>query len=419
MGGPDDNDTDDGTASPRGGTTNKGNSTTAPWIAGGIQDQLHVLKDLPLEDVRSFCFIAHVDHGKSSLSSRILELAGNLGRDSQRAAWVAAAVTGGEHGGPTSPARKKEGGKSSSSSSTTVGDTIPVASSSALSSAPSSSSSSSNHKERIELMDTLAVERQRGITVKASTATMLYPHPSAIGPSGLLLLNLYDTPGHADFGLEVTRSLSFVQGAVLLLDATQGIQAQTWSVYDKAKSLPHPPKLMVALTKVDLEAARPVHVALSASDWLGVDDPDAILLTSARNRIGIKELLDAVCRVVPPPQRLPDDNNESSTVLRVQVVDSWYDSRGVNCLVQVLSGELREGDRISLLPRGGGGAIAAAAATSASQVQSYPVQEVGIVLPHPLRTHSLRIGYVIFIRGVARERDFPKPEGTERSKQDP
>jgi GTP-binding protein LepA len=82
-------------------------------------------------------------------------------------------------------------------------------------------------KEQIDLLDTLSVERERGITVKATTASMLYPHPSAKGPEGVLLLNMIDTPGHADFGREVARSLSFVQGAVLLLDSAQGIQAQS------------------------------------------------------------------------------------------------------------------------------------------------------------------------------------------------
>jgi hypothetical protein len=84
--------------------------------------------------------------------------------------------------------------------------------------------SSSSDKEQIELLDTLSVERERGITVKASTATMLYPHPSAIGPEGVLLINCIDCPGHSDFSSEVARSLTFVQGAVLLLDAAQGIQ---------------------------------------------------------------------------------------------------------------------------------------------------------------------------------------------------
>jgi GTP-binding protein LepA len=90
----------------------------------------------------------------------------------------------------------------------------------------SPSSPSAGEKELIEMLDTLSVERERGITVKASTATMLYPHPSAVGPEGVLLINCIDCPGHSDFSSEVARSLNFVQGAVLLLDATQGIQVR-------------------------------------------------------------------------------------------------------------------------------------------------------------------------------------------------
>ena len=161
-------------------------------------------------------FIAHVDHGKSSLSSRLLELCGNLGPEAQKDAWKAATGKAVETG------------------------TI-----------------SAENREKIEALDTLSVEQQRGITVKASTATMLYKHPSAVGPTGTLLLNMYDTPGHVDFGKEVSRSLCFVQGAVLLLDAAQGIQAQTWSVHEKAKAMEEPPELIMALTKCDLELARP------------------------------------------------------------------------------------------------------------------------------------------------------------------
>jgi small GTP-binding protein len=276
-----------------------------------IADHHDILERIPLEDVRTFSFVAHIDHGKSSLSSRVLELAGNQGLEAQKFAWNAAvtnkfATNQQEHGGA-------EQMHNTSSSSSNV-DATP--------------------KENIELMDRLAVEQQRGITVKASTASMLYQHPSAIGPEGLLLINMIDTPGHVDFGREVTRSLSFVQGAVLLLDASQGIQAQTLSVYDKVKALPDPPTLLIALTKVDLPSARPIDVSLSVSEWLDWDDPDDIILTSARSRIGVKAILDAVCERVPPPKPLADDTGDDTTsILRAQVVDSWYDDRGVHCVV--------------------------------------------------------------------------------------
>lgn len=229
------------------------------------------------------------------------------------------------------------------------------------------------------------MEQERGITVKASTASLLYPHPAAVGEEGVLLLNMIDTPGHVDFGREVARSLSFVQGAILLLDATQGIQAQTWSVHEKAKSMEPPPELILALTKIDLEAARPVDVALTVSEWLNHDDPDTIIPTSARSRIGIAELLDAVCSRVPPPKPLADDDG---TIMRAQVVDSWYDERGVNCIVQILSGKLEEGDRLSIV----------ADDSNDKQKQSYSVQEVGLVLPKSIRTSKLGRGQMGYVR---------------------
>lgn len=324
-----------------------------------ILDDPDIVRQIPLADVRNFCFIAHVDHGKSSLSARLLELTGNLGALEQAAARAIAQA------GP------KKGGGGEFSTEYAV-DPLAL---------PSS-------KEQINLLDTLAVEQQRGITVKATTATMLYQHPAAVGPTGTLLLNMYDTPGHVDFGREVSRSLSFVQGAVLLLDATQGIQAQTWSVYEKVKALPDPPKLLIALTKVDLPSARPIHVALTVSEWLQFEDPDAILYTSARHRIGVKDVLDAVCQHVPPPTALADDLGDGETgVLRAQVVDSWYDARGVNCLVQIVAGELKEGDRLSIV---GGSAQ--------QQQQSFSVQEVGIILPRTHRTGHLRRGQMGYVR---------------------
>ena len=189
--------------------------------------------------------------------------------------------------------------------------------------------------------------------------------------------------GHVDFGREVSRSLSFVQGAILLLDATQGIQAQTWSVHEKVKALEDPPELLMALTKIDLDSARPVNCALSICEWLGLDDPDAIFQTSARSRIGIKPLVDAIARQVPPPKAMSDEE-EFPAVLRAQVVDSWYDDRGVNCLVRLLSGNLRETDRIAI--RG------------SSKNTSYSVQEVGLVTPQPVRTGRLERGQMGYIR---------------------
>lgn len=323
-----------------------GSDASRPAVS--ILTDRELMDTIPVEDVRNFCFIAHIDHGKSSLASRVLELTGNLGAEAQRVALKVA-----------------KGDESEEDAQTQE----PL---------------SNNQKEKIELLDTLQVEQERGITVKASAATMLYPHPSAVGPHGVLLLNMVDTPGHVDFGREVSRSLSFVDGAVLLLDASQGIQAQTWSVYDKVKAMENPPELLVALTKVDLDAARPIHVALTVSEWLSWDDPDSIIVTSARNRVGIADILDAVCTHFPPPKSLEDDDG---SILRAVVVDSWYDSRGVNCLVKMASGELAESDRIAVTND-----------SKSMQNQSFSVQEVGILLPHAIRTGHLKRGQMGYVR---------------------
>jgi len=345
-----------------------------------------ILRQIPLQDVRNFCFIAHVDHGKSSLSSRILELTGNLGPEAQKIAQEAVLLNQQERQPSTTTASPITNNKPKKNNSNVV---------------------TSDSKEQYELLDTLSVEKERGITVKASTATMLYPHPSAVGPTGCLLLNMIDTPGHVDFGREVVRSLSFVQGAVLLLDASQGIQAQTWTVCDKARSMSdNPPQLILALTKVDLDAARPVHVALTASEWLNWEDPDDIILTSARSRFGIAQVLDRICTAVPPPTALADDaddsdyeqlgNNRSGNnkdmTLRAQVVDSWYDDRGVNCLVQVVSGSMAEGDRIVIVGANKNDG------NNLQNQQSYSVQEIGMVLPLPSRTKHLRRGQMGYVR---------------------
>ena len=193
----------------------------------------------------------------------------------------------------------------------------------------SNESTTKDAKEEITLLDTLTVERERGITVKASAASMLYHAPTiSTNSSGYILLNMVDTPGHADFGMEVSKSLDSVEGAVLLFDAAQGVQAQTLSVYDKAKGIGKQRsrinnkrcdsieedredggessstvdaykvisggiEILPALTKVDMPSSRPLEVALAVSDLMGFD-PDEILKTSARTRIGIKEVSECI-----------------------------------------------------------------------------------------------------------------------------
>ena len=291
--------------------------------------------EIPMEDVRNFCMIAHVDHGKSSLAYRLLEETGNIG--------------------VTCPQRK----------------------------------------EQIDLLDTLQVEKERGITVKASAASMLLRHDSAVGKHGLLLLNMVDTPGHVDFGAEVTKTLAVVQGSILLLDASQGVQAQTLSVYEKASS--QNITIIPALTKVDLPSANPMEVALTVSELFTNKnhhfDPDTILETSARNNIGISSLLDIIATQVPPPSSSSVQNLQNNHHLfQAQVIDSWFETkRGVICLIQMVSGTLHENDRVSLLQQQQQQQLS-------SKQQQYSIQEIGIVAPHRIRTkvlHAGQMGYIM------------------------
>jgi translation elongation factor EF-4 len=172
------------------------------------------------------------------------------------------------------------------------------------------------------------------------------------------------------------------------------------SVHEKAKQMENVQTIIPALTKIDLPASRAVDVALSVSDLFGFD-PDAVLLTSARSRLGVSDILESVCKNIPPPKKLPDDDDVDTTLLRAQVVDSWFEPlRGVVCLVQVLSGELHEGSRVSIIEP-----YAKIIDEDKEGVphnynakEHFSIQETGLVLPHRLRTGTLgrgQMGYVI------------------------
>jgi len=274
------------------------------------------------DKVRNICIIAHIDHGKSSLSSQLLRV-----------------------GDPTN-----------------------------------------NEKEDISMLDTLAVEQERGITVKATTASMVYTPTSGSNSNERYLINLFDSPGHVDFSHEVSRSLSCVDGAIILFDSSQGIQAQTVAVYEKAKEMGLP--LIPVLTKTDMPSARPLEVAMSVSELFPEFDPDEILLTSARKNEGMTEVLDAIVKKVPPPKSRYENDNR----LRCKVVDSWFEvQRGVVCLLKVESGELKEGDRVSVL---GGDTYS----PEESALEHFSIQEVGVMLPRRHRTKTLitdQMGYAI------------------------
>ncbi|XP_054802128.1 translation factor GUF1 homolog, mitochondrial isoform X3 [Prosopis cineraria] len=268
------------------------------------------------ELIRNFCIIAHIDHGKSTLADRLLELTGTIKKG---------------HGQP-------------------------------------------------QYLDKLQVERERGITVKAQTATMFYKHgieettsSDDQGPANFLL-NLIDTPGHVDFSYEVSRSLAACQGALLVVDAAQGVQAQTVANFYLAfeSNL----AIIPVINKIDQPTADPDGVKAQLKSMFDLDPSDA-LLTSAKTGQGLEQVLPAVIERIPPPP------GKSSSPLRMLLLDSYYDEyKGVICHVAIVDGALRKGDKIS----------------SAATGQAYEALDVGIMHPELKSTGMLltgQVGYVV------------------------
>ncbi|KAL6135668.1 hypothetical protein ACLB2K_067895 [Fragaria x ananassa] len=274
------------------------------------------LSQYPTERIRNFSIIAHVDHGKSTLADRLLELTGTIKRG---------------HGQP-------------------------------------------------QYLDKLQVERERGITVKAQTATMFHKHNfhggDKVGGSGELsfLLNLIDTPGHVDFSYEVSRSLAACQGALLVVDAAQGVQAQTVANFYLAfeSNL----AIIPVINKIDQPTADPERVKAQLKSMFDLDASDA-LLTSAKTGQGLEHVLPAVIERIPPPP------GKSDLPLRMLLLDSYYDEyKGVICHVAVVDGMLRKGDKIA----------------SAATGQAYDILDVGIMHPELTSTgvlHTGQVGYVV------------------------
>lgn len=272
------------------------------------------LSQFPPERIRNFSIIAHVDHGKSTLADRLLELTGTIKKG---------------HGQP-------------------------------------------------QYLDKLQVERERGITVKAQTATMFHTHGSHIATNPedtpTFLLNLVDTPGHVDFSYEVSRSLAACQGALLVVDAAQGVQAQTVANFYLAfeSNL----TIIPVINKIDQPTADPDRVMAQLKSMFDLDPRDA-LLTSAKTGQGLEHVLPAVIERIPPP------SGKIDSPLRMRLLDSYYDEyKGVICHVAIVDGTLRKGDRISSIATG----------------QTYEVSDVGIMHPELVPTGVLftgQVGYVV------------------------
>ncbi len=259
-----------------------------------------------IKHIRNFSIIAHIDHGKSTLSDRFIQLCGGL----------------------------------------------------------------SEREMSAQVLDTMDIERERGITIKAQSVTLQYKAKDG----KTYQLNFIDTPGHVDFSYEVSRSLAACEGALLVVDAAQGVEAQTVAVCYTA--IEQNVDVFAVLNKVDLPSAEPERVIKEIEDIIGIDAHEA-LRVSAKTGEGVADLLELIVAKVPPPQGAPD------APLQALIIDSWFDSYlGVVSLVRVKNGTLRKGDKMLVMSTG----------------QSHLVDQVGIFTPKRHESESLsagEVGYVV------------------------
>lgn len=228
----------------------------------------------------------------------------------------------------------------------------------------------SDREMKDQILDNMDIERERGITIKSQTCRLNYK----ASDGRMYQLNLIDTPGHVDFSYEVSRSLSACEGALLVVDASQGVEAQTLA--NAYKAIDANLQIEVVLNKVDLPAADPERVKRQIEDVIGIDASQAILI-SAKTGLGVDDVLEAIVKRLPPPQDRDDEP------LKALIVDSWYDVYlGVVMLIRIVSGVIRKGDEIKMM----------------SNNANYKAEQIGVFTPKMQQVDELcsgEVGYII------------------------
>ncbi|MBO6754836.1 MAG: elongation factor 4 [Roseibium sp.] len=265
----------------------------------------------PISNIRNFSIVAHIDHGKSTLADRLIQMTGTM----------------------------------------------------------------TDREMTDQVLDSMDIERERGITIKAQTVRLIYDAKDG----QQYTLNLIDTPGHVDFAYEVSRSLAACEGSLLVVDASQGVEAQTLANVYQAIDNDH--EIVTVLNKIDLPAAEPDRIREQIEEVIGIDASEAVMI-SAKTGLGVEDVLEAIVTQLPPPKGTPDGR------LKAMLVDSWYDTYlGVMVLVRVIDGTLKRGQKIKMMGTGA----------------AYDVDRVGVMTPKFLQVDELRAGEIGVLTGSIKE----------------